>query len=219
MLSRVISGARGFQRFALTPDDELDAALILAGEVEVPTDRRYCFQTTYLNEKHREYGTLGPDHKLIWVLRNPYSVVYSMVYNWTRFALTELYEGCALQGSMSGRQRRSRWPWPLGPSSVEKACLAYSAKTSQIELIRQRLPLSQVLVVEYDTIVAAPSVWLPRIFAFVNEPYDSSYAAAVRADSVRKADRLSGAARRLIERHSEPAYFRCLSLAVSGTPN
>lgn len=107
MLSRVIAGARGFQRFALTPDDELDAALILAGEVDVPTDRRYCFQTTYLNEKCGEYGTLGPDHKLIWVLRNPYSVVYSMVNNWKPAALTRLYEGCAIQGTMSARLRRS----------------------------------------------------------------------------------------------------------------
>ena len=60
MLTRVIAGSRGFQRFRLTHDDELDAALILAGYVNVPGDRRYCFQTTYLNERYSEYACHGP---------------------------------------------------------------------------------------------------------------------------------------------------------------
>lgn len=219
LLTSVIAGARGFQRFALTPDDELDAALILAGAVDVPVDRRYCFQTVYLNDRYGEYRTLAEDQKLIWVLRNPYSVVYSMVYHWRRGrgALNRLYETCGIQKATSGRLRRSHWPWPIGPSRLEKACLSYSAKTSQIELLRVMLPPRQLLIVEYDMIVAAPSVWLPRIFAFIEEPYVDSYAAAVHGNSVRRADRLSDEARRVIQRHSEPVYLRCLSL-VSGRP-
>ena len=180
--------------------------------MDVPTDRRYCFQTVYLNEKWREYRTLGANQKLIWVLRNPYSVVYSMVYNWKRAALARLYDSCVTQAVMPAKLRRSRWPWPIGPSRIEKACFAYSMKTSQIELVRELVPPSQLLVVEYDRIVEAPSAWLSRIFAFIEEPYDDAYARAVRADSVRKADRLSDETRRMIERDAEPVYRKCLSL-------
>ena len=208
ILTRVIAGARGFQRYALTPDDELDAALILAGEIEVPTDRRYCFQTVYLNQNWHEYRTLEANQKIIWVLRNPYSVVYSMIYNWKRAALTRLYESCLTQVDMPARL--SRWPWPFGLSRIEKACFAYTTKTSQVPLLRELVAPHQLLIVDYDSIVAAPSEWLSRIFAFIEEPYDPTYAQAVRTDSVRKANSLSDEARRLIERHAEPAYQRCL---------
>ena len=60
---------------ALTTDDELDAALALAGLVDLPLERRYCFQTTYLNERYEDYRTLDAGQRLIWVLRNHYSVV------------------------------------------------------------------------------------------------------------------------------------------------
>lgn len=92
MLTRVIARSRAFRGLALTHDDELDAAITLAGYLELPRDKRYCFQTTYLNERYPEYRAMGAGQKLIWVLRNPASVVYSMVYNWKRFALNELYE-------------------------------------------------------------------------------------------------------------------------------
>ena len=59
MLTRIVSGARAFQRLALTVDDELDAALILAGKVNVPADRRYCFQTTYLMKPLASIGRLA----------------------------------------------------------------------------------------------------------------------------------------------------------------
>jgi hypothetical protein len=208
----VIASARGFQRFALTRDDELDAALILLGAVDVPPGRRYCFQTTYLNENYNEYGMLGPGQKLIWVLRNPYSVVYSMVYHWRRAALRRLYEGCAIQEQTSARLRRSRWPWPLGPSELEKACLAYSAKTSQVEVIRQIVPAGHLMVIEYDSMIQAPEDSLGKVFGFIEEPFDAAYAAALHSGSVRKADRLPHRARRLIQMHCEPVYKRCLTL-------
>ena len=217
MLTRIIARSQGFQRFALTHDDELDAALILAGDVDVPGDRRYCFQTTYLNERYAEYAMLGPRQRLIWVLRNPFSVVHSMVYNWKRFALDELYEGCGLACAKSNRLRRTSVPWPLGPSRVEKACLSYSAKTSQIFAVRELMQQHQLLIVEYDALVRTPGKELRRVFDFIGEPYDDSYASAVRTDSIRRADRLSVRVRRLIEEYAVPAYQDCLVLA-SGDP-
>jgi hypothetical protein len=58
-------------------------------------------------------------------------------------------------------------------------------------------------------------VWLQRIFTFIGAAYETRYADRVRSDSVKKADRLSGNARRLIERYAEPAYRRCLPLVSS----
>jgi len=215
MLTRIIAGTTDFQRFAFTIDDELDAALILAGEIDVPTARRYCFQTVYLNDRWRDYRALAPDQKLIWVMRNPYSVVFSMVYHWRRGALNRLYESCAPENATSWRQRRVGWPWPLGISSLEKASIAYGEKTGQIEAIRTLVPARQLLIIDYDQMVAAPSVWLQRVFTFVGAAYEARYADLVRSDSMKKAERLSGNARRLIERYAEPVYRRCLPLVSS----
>jgi Sulfotransferase domain len=215
MLTRIIAQAMGFRRLALTHDDELDAALALCDEIDLPGKSRYCFQTTYLNEAYREYRTMGSGNRLIWVVRNPYSVVHSMVNNWRRFALTELYEACGLDHTNSARLQRVGFPWPFGPSYLEKACLSYSAKTMQILEIRELIPPSRILVTDYDQMVKSPDVWLRAIFRFIGEPFDDAYSSMVRADSINKANALSPAARRFIHELCEPAYRRCLN-AVSG---
>jgi hypothetical protein len=209
MLTRVIARSQGFRSFALTHDDELDAALILSGHITLPVGPRYCFQTTYLNERYGEYALMRPDQRLIWVLRNPYSVVYSMLYNWKRFALNELYDSCAATGTESR-------PWPFGLSIARKACLAYAAKTAQIMTIRRLVQPHQILVVEYDQIVSAPNEWLPRIFGFVGEPYHSTYSAAVRADSLAKAKRMPSRLTQLVEQLAAPTYGECLKLVTNG---
>jgi Sulfotransferase family len=210
MLARLIANAPGFTRLKLTGHDELDAALVLAGFIDLPQQRRYCFQTTYLNENFHEYRTLAADQRLIWVVRNPYSVVYSMLHNWRRFALNELYQGCGVPNA--GRERMA---WPFGPSRLTKACLAYRGKVAQIMSIRHLLSPEQLLVVDYDRLVAAPSDWLPGIFAFAEAPYDASIAREVHRGSGAEADRLSGSARRLIERLTWSTYRECVALAMA----
>jgi hypothetical protein len=214
MVTRLIAAAPGFTRLALTADDELDAALALAGFIDLPRERRYCFQTTYLNECYGEYRALGADQRLIWVLRNPYSVVYSMLYNWRRFGLNELYQGCGVQSTSSPRLRRGGLLWPFGPSRIEKACLAYRGKVAQILGIRQLLRPEQLLVVDYDRLVAAPQDALPGMFAFAGAPYEAGYAQLVRGDSARKADGLPARARRLIEQLALPTYRECIAMAA-----
>lgn len=221
ILTRILANSPGFQRFKLTHDDELDAALILSGKVAAPRDRRYCFQTTYLNERLTDYGLMQPDQRLIWVVRNPYSVVYSMLYNWRRFALNELYEGC-VESLLPAANRRSRLrlslPWPFGPSQSYKACAAYAAKTSQIHTIRQMLEEKRVLIVEYDSMIRAPHDWLSRIFAFVEEPYQPAYAEALRSDSVDKAKRMSARVSKQVESLAVPTYNECVALIAGVTP-
>jgi hypothetical protein len=213
MLTRLIASASEFSRLRLTADDELDAALALAGFIDLPNDRRFCFQTTYLNESFSDYSGLGPDQRLIWVLRNPYSVVYSMLYNWKRFALNELYEGCGVPIAGTSGLRRAKLMWPFGPSRVEKACLAYRGKVAQILSIRHLLRPEQLLTVDYDLVSAAPSESLPRIFKFAGASYDSVYAKEVRGGMASRADALSRGARRLVERLALPTYLECIQLA------
>jgi hypothetical protein len=214
MLTRIIAQARGFRGLALTHDDELDAALALCGEIDLPGTSRYCFQTTYLNDAYPEYQTMGSGNRLIWVVRNPYSVVHSMVNNWRRFALTELYQACGLDTAASARLQRVGFPWPLGPSSLEKACLSYSAKSLQILAIRDLIPSSRVFVADYDRMVSSPRVWLTAIFRFIGEPFRDAYGSMVRGDSIKKANALSPDTRRFIQEICEPAYRQCLN-AVS----
>jgi hypothetical protein len=215
MLTRLIAGAVGFSRLSLTTDDELDAALALAGFVDLPKRERYCFQTTYLNERYAEYRSLGPDQRLIWVLRNPYSVVYSMLYNWRRFALNELYEGCGIHSASSARLRRSSLLWPLGPSRIEKACLAYSGKVAQILQIRHLLKPEQLLVIDYDALIASPTDWLPRIFEFAHASFDEASARRVKREPAKKADLLSDRERRQVELLALPMYRECVAMVAN----
>jgi len=217
MLTRLVAGASGFARLGLTTDDELDAALALAGLIELPPAHRYCFQTTYLNECFADYAALRRDQRLIWVLRNPYSVVYSMLYNWRRWALAELYAGCGIRPDATRRMRRAWWFWPLGPSQLEKACYAYAGKVAQIRAIRELVPREQLLVVDYDRLVTAPTEWLPCIFEFAGANYDPAFALKIRPDPARKADRLGSRARELIETVAAPVYRDCLALAAEAT--
>ena len=80
ILSRVLTQSEGMVEYSFGKDDELDAALILSGRVEHEPAGRYCFQTTYLNNCVQEYFAHS-EYKLVWALRNPFSVVYSMLHN------------------------------------------------------------------------------------------------------------------------------------------
>jgi hypothetical protein len=210
MLTRIIASSSGFWRLALTQDDELDAALALCGQVDLPLQARYCFQTTYLNERYSEYATLRPAQRLIWVLRDPHSVVHSMVYNWKRFALAELYAAC---GAPDSPRPYQPWrPWRRGPSRLEMACHAYRGKTRQILEIARRVPAAQLFVVDYDQLVQSPHEWLPRIFDFIHEPYREAYAQGVRSSSLKKAQDLTPAERHRIDEVALPAYDECSAL-------
>lgn len=210
MLTRVIAGACGFGRFAFTHDDELDAALILAGLIDLPSDTRYCFQTTYLNEAFGEYGTLLDSQKIIWVLRNPHSVVYSMVYHWRRFALNELYSSAVAKSQEI--TSLGPFPWPIGPSMIERACIAYAWKTRQIHTIRNLVPTGQLLVTDYQELVDQPAIALGRIFDFIGEPLRPEYSKNISRGSLNKADRLSRRERALIDEIALPAYDECRAL-------
>ena len=107
-LARAVTRSEGMTNYWFGPDDELDAAMILSGCVPHGPRGRYCFQTTYINERWREYLDHPGRFRMVWVLRNPRSVVYSMLNNWGRFAFEELFKYCGADGLDDLERRRFR---------------------------------------------------------------------------------------------------------------
>lgn len=205
-VARMISSSKGMRSHWVSRDDELDGALILSGERPHPGPGRYCFQTTYLNESFHEYFTLNDGVKIIWVLRNPYSVVYSMAYNWRRFALNELFMACGRE-SLTGRKRYlvDRFGTFIVPK-LEKACLAYNGKLNQLAELEQHFGPEQLMVIDYDQLVLQRAMHLPRLYDFIGLPFHPAYLDKINSRSLKKAEKMAVAQRRLIERLSGPVY-------------
>jgi hypothetical protein len=209
-LSRVVAQSEGMVDYWSMSDDELEAALILCGVQAQVSTGRYCFQTTYLNESYREYLDGSLEYRLVWVLRNPYSVTFSMLYNWDAFAFDELFDACGrplLGGkAASGAGRR-------GLSRLRRACLSYAGKQMQALELSARLG-NRMLVVEYDEMVRDPALILPAIYEFIDLPYAPRYAAKLHGRSLSKAELLSAGERRIIEETCMPLYERVNSLSI-----
>ena len=212
MLARLITQSPGMVDYRFGPDDELDAALILSGYVEHPARGRYCFQTTYLNERYREYFCHCNEHRIIWVIRNPYSVVYSLVHHWSRFAFTELFDACGVQLLSETEQQRYRRYGNWGISRLRRACLCYQGKTSQLFEIVERMGKDRIMVVDYDELVRDKARMLPAIYRFIELPYKPEYGVAIGAHSLNKYSKLSAGEQMRIARDCGPVYRRARAL-------
>jgi hypothetical protein len=215
---RVITAADGFTNFTYTHDDELDAALILSGALHHDAHGRYCFQTTYLNDSYREYLSIPPTCQLIWVVRNPYSVVYSMAYHWRRFALNDLYRRCGIQArgralTVDGNEVESS---PAQRGAVRKACYSYAGKSSQVLELLTLAESGQLLVVDYDELCRVPDIVLPRVFHFIQEEFRPEYAAMINDHSVDKAQQLSSRERTLVTETCLATYEKVKKQAMWG---
>ena len=215
ILARMISESEGMVQYRTRDDDELDAALILSGTETHAGEGRYCFQTTYLNECYREYFDARYQYKLVWVLRNPYSVVCSMRFNWDRFALNELFDACGFPLLTEEEKIRHRRYGAIASSTIYRACLAYVGKERQaVELVR-RLPASKMMLIDYDDLVQNRTQLLPKIYEFVGLPYKPAYAEKVHGRSLRKSDWLTERERRTIGEICVPLYESLKALAVT----
>lgn len=211
MLARVITNSNGMARYPFSKDDELDAALILAGRHSPKIKGRYCFQTTYLNERYHEYFE-HPAHHIIWSLRNPYSVVYSMVYNWRRFALNELFLQCGYtQMDYRDRIRFQRFGM-FGISPLKRAAYAYNGKVSQLFSLKTGYPEDNITVVEYDILVKDKMRMLPALYQRVGLAYAPDYAAPISERSLNKRKRLNDTEKLKVKQICEPVYQNALAL-------
>ena len=212
ILSRIITQSDGMVNYWFGKDDELDAALILSGEVEHVPHGRYCFQTTYLNECYREYLKYQNGHRIIWVLRNPYSVVYSMLYNWRKFALDELFLSCGLSLVNKREKQRYNLVGKYGITRLYRACYAYAGKTRQALELNRELPAGAILFIEYDELVKNKETVLPMIYKFIGLIYKEEYAGRLHLKSLDRAKKLSDSAGESIRRICEPVYQDGLAL-------
>ncbi len=212
MIARLIFQSEGMINYWVGQDDELDAALILSGYMNhVPQHGRYCFQTTYLNECYQEYIKHKGEFRLIWVLRNPYSVINSMLYNWSRFALNELFDACGAS-LLTGKDRmRYEKYGRIAINRAHRACMAYQGKTLQLFELHKNLG-ADVLVVDYDELVSSDTILLHAIYEFIDLPFKENYTDSINRNSISKAKKLPNKIRDMISETSMPVYEQARSL-------
>lgn len=213
MLSRIINQSNGMANYWFGEDDELAAALILSGHVHhTPLPGRYCFQTTYLNECYEEYLSTNVDFSLVWLLRNPYSVVYSLMYNWKTFALNELYRSCGakyrVKSSMSSLKDI------FVGINLQRACFSYIGKTNQILYLSERLPKHKVYIIDYDYLVKYRKRSLPLLFKYCNLEYKVFYSEKILKKNLYKFKLMGKKKLAFIDKFCTPIYKKALSLVT-----
>jgi hypothetical protein len=206
MLARIITQSAGMTNYWFGKDDELDAALILSGYVNHSPSGRYCFQTTYLDECYHEYYEHQGKFKIIWVIRNPYSVVTSLMYNWTSTGLSGTFNRVAIDElRWVDKKLYSIW----GSSWINharQASLLYRVKTFQMFELVDRLGRDKVFIVDYDDLVLNSDTILRQIYEFVNVSYNSEYVKQIHNKSINKKSRLSENEKRVVKNLAEPVY-------------
>ena len=207
MLARIIAASDGIDTYKFTKDDELDAALILSGREKIKRQNsRYCFQTTYVNECYPEYFNIKGKHKMIWVVRNPYSVIHSFLNNWGSFAFNELFRSCGM--NLLSYNERSKLNlfgiWRI--NKLHRACLSYNGKLKQIEELSAGLPNIDIMFVEYDELVQNKNVILQEIYDFAGLEYKSFYGDVIREKSINKADSMNDFDKKIIASMCDKTY-------------
>jgi len=211
ILARLLTQSEGMVNYWFGRDDELDAALILSGQEKHEPRGRYCFQTTYLNNCVEEYFS-HEQYKLIWVLRNPYSVVYSMLHNWRRAALNRLFRSCGATSLGNAERRQYELFGTLGISRIRKACLSYNVRVSQVFELKKRLTEDQLIVLDYQDLVERKEQVLPGIYDFTGLEFQNSYLAKIKSTSLGKSSRQPQAEARAVEAHCMPVYVKARSV-------
>ena len=215
LLSRIITQSDGMVNYWFGKDDELDAALILSGYVNHERRGRYCFQITYLNECYQECFKYRKGHRIIWVLRNPYSVIYSLLHNWRRFALNELFRACGVDLLSEKQMRVYNLLGVWGVSRFKRACLSFNGKVSQIFAFKENYTKDNMIVVDYDDLVSRKNAVLPFIYRFIDLPYKTEYGDMIHKKSLNKAARLSRRELTSIEELCVPTYQQARKLLPS----
>jgi len=206
MLSRIITGSDGMVKYWFGRDDELDAALILSGMVEHEPQGRYCFQTTYLDHCYEQYFECPPSTKIIWVLRNPYSTVYSLIYNWPDESFYRTFRNGAVRYLEGIDKQKFKLLGVHGFKKIMQGCYIYNWKVSQISHLVPKLGRNRIMVVDYDDLVLNKETILPAIYDFIDLEYKDIYSQNIRSSSVSKRYLLSEEEQAVVTKQSHPLY-------------
>ena len=215
MMSRIIFQSEGMVNYWTGKDDELDAALILAGVNPPPSPGRYCFQTTFLDGFYKEYYQHTGNYKIIWVLRNPYSVVTSLLYNWAPPSLDGTFESFPAKELKGMDAARYRLRGIKAFSRPRRACEIFKAKTTQLFELYEAFGPEKIMIVDYDDLVLHKETILPTIYDFIDLAYDPAYHEKIHHKSLKKKSRLTEEETSTIRKHAEPIYNRAIELKKS----
>ncbi len=210
MLSKIIVESEGMVNYWMGQfRTELYGALILAGAVPYAARGRHCFQTTYVYDCPDEYFTCSETHKLIWMLRNPFSVIRSMLFNWdVHFSLNELFDACGAPLLSDSERALYDQYGPSCFSLIQRACLSYNGKVLQGLDLVEKLDADRLMVVDYDGLVRNKQEVLPAIYEFTGLSYRSDYGEKIHPQSLNKKENLSPEDTAWIESRCAPVYER-----------
>jgi hypothetical protein len=214
ILTRILQEALGMAPLQFTGDDELDAALILSGEIGAPPDARCCFQTTYVNDHLAEYFEHS-NYKLIWLIRRPEAVVRSMLLNWRRAALRRLFRACGRHALDEKGARRFDRFGTFGFRRLQMACLSYNVKTAQIHALADKLTADRLHILDYDDLIGEPEVLLPRVFEFAGIPFDDRFLSRLAGPNRPKGRQLTELDKKTVVGLCDAEYQRAAELARS----
>lgn len=210
MLARIITQSAGMVNYWFGSDDELDAALILSGYVAHEPNGRYCFQTTFLDDHYREYFS-HKDFQLIWVLRNPFSVVYSLLYNWKSRSLDGTFSQSGADLLAGSEKLKYKILGVKSIARAKKACLLYNSKINQLLQLLEVLTSDNLKVIDYDHLVNNKKVTLPEIYQWINLGYRDEYADQIHTQSLNKKKQLLTAEAACVKGLSQPVYEYALA--------
>jgi hypothetical protein len=181
-------------------DDELDGAMLLAGQRPRVGGGRHCFQTTYVRHRYREYFA-HQDFRLVWIVREPRAAVRSLLASRERALPARTALG--LSGKSAGGHCVSR---------LEKACATYVASIRQTLELRERLG-ERVAIVDYDALARDRDRLLPALCRFASVECDARLLRHLHGKSVRKGMLLSWE-QKIVDELAMPAYRRARSTAT-----
>ena len=213
-IANIITTSGGMTNYWFGKDSELDAALLLSGDASHIGGGRFCFQTTYLNECVDEYINNIGNYKLIWIVRNPHSVVCSMLHNWGSFAFNELFDACGYKLLPDKDNRRYKKFGKYAVSKIRRGCLSYNAKTMQVLMLRERIPKDDLLIVDYDNLVENSQAKLETIYNFIDLPFKNNYSDKLKSTSINKYQKLSSKQIQYISDLCLETYKQVQSLAI-----
>lgn len=219
MMADIVMHSRAFDLYHKGKGTELKGALILSGHSEYKMLNRCCFHVTYLNDCYHEIYAHANNNKLIWLIRNPYSVIHSMTNNWPGFALVNLFNAIGHHHLEEYQKEMPAIDNKHSISNLLRACLSYNAKIDQMLELYEKIGSKHMFVLDYDELVRNKERILPKIFEFIDHEYDENYGANIHNNSVSKYTSLPADERNTIEQLCAPFYNKAMKQVFKKTPN
>lgn len=211
IVTRLVRECDDVAAFPDCKDDELFGARVLAGLASYPAEhKRVCFQSTYLNDRYSEYFRQQKPFSLVWLLRNPYDVVGSMVYNWKRYPLYDLFRKCGLEAARSFKAVPRSTSRAGALSAVEKASFSYVGKLRQLDDViknQSKNTMCKLIIAEYEAIAGDPVNAVRDLFSFLSLEFEDRVVSKFSGSKLAGGGRLSASEMQTVQTICEQPYM------------